>query len=156
MKNDFRRGFTLIELLVVVAIIGILSSIVLSNLMGARVKSRDVTRKQNLDQLVKATNLYYSQNGELPGVGGECYHVLGSSPDSGISLATDLDPFMKDIPVDPMKGALGLNGNYVYNNVADDTGSFNFCAIMENAGTGNGSYTDMCGDGTTYNYCVTQ
>ncbi len=45
------RGFTLIELLMVVAIIGILSSVVLSSLQTARLKSADATVRQEANQL---------------------------------------------------------------------------------------------------------
>lgn len=60
------RGFTLIELLVVIAIIGILSSVVLVSLGGARVKARDSKRIADLSSVQQAIELYNSDNGYYP------------------------------------------------------------------------------------------
>lgn len=60
------RGFTLIELLVVIAIIGILSSVVLASLNGARVKARDAKRMAEMKSLQTALELYYSTNNAYP------------------------------------------------------------------------------------------
>ena len=64
-----QRGFTLIELLVVIAIIGMLSSIVLASLNGARAKSRDARRIADMKQIDIALELYYDTNRTYPNPG---------------------------------------------------------------------------------------
>lgn len=153
-----QRGFTLIELLVVIAIIGILSSVVLASLNSARSKARDTTRKQNIDQLVKAINLYYNQNGTLPGT-----NVCHTVTNGGVNLTqftNHLVPtFIKELPKDPT--ITGINaGNYVYQKISNTSGQFLVCALMENASAGNMSpvvdLTACTGGVANYNYCVSQ
>lgn len=64
--NKHFAGFTLIELLVVIAIIGILSSVVLTNLNSARTKARDAKRITDVKQLQLALELYYDVNRVYP------------------------------------------------------------------------------------------
>ena len=61
-----QRGFTLIELLIVVAILGLLASIVLVGLGGARARARDARRISDLRETQNALELYYSANGKYP------------------------------------------------------------------------------------------
>ncbi len=57
-KNP-ERGFTLIELLVVIAIIGILSSIIIVNLMTARGKGSDAAVKEDLSSILTQSSIDY-------------------------------------------------------------------------------------------------
>lgn len=60
------KGFTLVELLVVLAIIGILAAIGLGNFYTAQVKSRDAKRKQDLDHVQRALEMYYNDYKRYP------------------------------------------------------------------------------------------
>lgn len=62
LKNE-TRGFTLIELLTVITIIGILASVVIPSLTGAREKARDAKRITEVSQIVLGIELYYNACG---------------------------------------------------------------------------------------------
>ncbi len=62
-KNK-KLGFTLIELLVVISVIGLLSSVVLVAMGGARQKARDAKRQADMRQIGIAMELYYPDNNE--------------------------------------------------------------------------------------------
>lgn len=64
--SNKKAGFTLIELLVVISIIGVMSSVILSSLNTARMKSRDAARIKILEEYTKALALYYDKVGHYP------------------------------------------------------------------------------------------
>ena len=88
LSGQTKRGFTLIELLVVIAIIGILASVVLASLNGARKKGRDARRIADVRQVRIALEMYADSNGTK-------YPLLTST----------LEPtFISKVPGDPQTG----------------------------------------------------
>ncbi len=64
----FRRqaGFTLIELIVVMAILAILAGALWGNFFSSITKGRDSRRKQDLESVTKALELYFNDNKAYP------------------------------------------------------------------------------------------
>lgn len=115
-----KYGFTLLELLVVISIIGLLSAIVLTAMNTARAKSRDAERIKTVQELRKAIELYYSDNGYYPPLttapanaartaGTVSCAVYGGATISGdvgwCDLMTAIYPYYKQPAKDPVNGA---------------------------------------------------
>ncbi len=90
------RGFTLIELLTVIAIIGILTSVVMPSLTGARERARDSERVTEVGQIVLGIELYYNTCREYP----TAPLVVGRN--NGCPVGITLGSFIPSIPVDSL------------------------------------------------------
>lgn len=106
MYLKYNKGFTLIELLVVIAIIGLLASITLVSLKSAIAKARDGRRLSEINQIVKALEVYYSTYNQYPGntdndcSGWDAGYMEGDPfikplVDSGITNIVPIDPVSK-------------------------------------------------------------
>jgi prepilin-type N-terminal cleavage/methylation domain-containing protein len=113
MRSSYNRGFTLIELLVVIAIIGLLSSVILASLNGARQKGRDARRLSDLKQLQVALELYYSSQ---------------SAPAYPAALSSLAPTYIPAVPTDPQ-----TNANYTYQGYTIGSTIVSYCigATME-------------------------
>ena len=85
VKKSISEGFTLIELLVVIAIIGILTTLLLVNLVGVRERGSDTRKKANLNQLKTSLRLYYNDYQGYPASDGSG-NLLGCT--NGVSICS--------------------------------------------------------------------
>jgi len=100
-----RKGFTLVEILVVIAIIGILASVVLASMGGARSKGRDTKRISDVKQLQLALQLYYDANvNKYPA-------ALTSLTTSGFISSIPTDPDGTDYLYRPLSGGSACSSN---------------------------------------------
>lgn len=130
-----QKGFTLIELLVVLAIIGILTSFLLANLVGAKARARDAERKSDLRQIQAALELYRADLSSYP---------AQPLPNCGLPLPAPSGGtvYMQKIPCDPLNSP----PNYVYTYVQTGGGTgYTLTACLENL---NDSQKDKVNDST--------
>src|SRR3989344_3064429 len=114
-----KRGFTLIELLLVIAIIGVLASIVLVSMGGARQSARNATRKADLRQIISAMELYYNAN--------DTFVPSATYPGS-------IGSFMVKTPVDPTNSGANIY-NWVDNTATGANDNQKFCVWTPLEGT---------------------
>lgn len=124
MKKSLKKqlqGFTLIEVLIVLAIIGLLSSVVLTSFNLVRSKSRDAKRLADIRQINSAIQMYINDIGHAPYVGTynckitngipnnsqDCKSVLDSNASTWDQLAADLSPYLPKLPHDPQSAIVG-------------------------------------------------
>jgi len=118
-NKKMKKGFTLIELLVVITIIGILSTMVLVSLGGARTKARDARREADLGQIVLAMELAYSDD--------ERYPQASATPDI---IQSSKRVYLDPVPRDPRTQ---LKYNWRDNTLGATTNcdSQNYCIYTE-------------------------
>jgi prepilin-type N-terminal cleavage/methylation domain-containing protein len=139
-------GFTLIELLVTISIIGILSTLLLSNINTARERARDAQRKSDLKNIQTALRLYYNDKGKYPAASSARIAGCGLQ---GITACAWGDPwtvgnttYMSTLPKDPLDD--GVTNMYRYASSGSD--NYTLSACLENK-------SDDKGKPTTESWC---
>ena len=162
-----KLGFTLIELLVVIAIIGILATIVLTNVQGVRERSRDYRRKADLNSIAQSLRLFYTDFKEFPtNAGGAIVGCVGPSFNNlstcswGSSFATTTATYMNRLPFDPQFSATSPI-TYQYERLSSD--QYILVSKIENKSDTDGAdsrtrcasaYTSFTGTKTSQDYVV--
>jgi len=108
------RGFTLIELLVVVAIIGILSTVVIASLNGAREKGKIATIKSTLKQLYNQAALNQLEKGSFAGSNTSYSDLTCTGP--GGNLTKIAQPLIDQGVIVKCFSYLGTSGVYLGDN----------------------------------------
>ncbi len=80
MDMKMGKGFTLIELMAVIAIILLLASIMIPNIVKNVERGREAKAAADIDILVKAVSLFQIDNGRLPNPLSELWNTTGQGP----------------------------------------------------------------------------
>ncbi|KPJ71320.1 hypothetical protein AMJ50_02395 [Parcubacteria bacterium DG_74_3] len=117
-----KKAFTLVEMLIIIAIIGILSSIILVSISGAREKGRDAKRKAEIAQFGRFLTLscYLPKDGE-----GE-YDLVPLTEEIK-NENPQYSQYFSNIPKDPKTGTES-ESKYIYTVNADGSK----CALYAN------------------------
>jgi type II secretion system protein G len=102
MKRRSHQGFTLIEVMIVIAIIGILSTVVLTASNGARAKARDAQRFADLKSIEAALHLYLLNNRDLPDETGVTASAGGWEVSFSPNFMEYLVPYLTTVPIDTL------------------------------------------------------
>jgi type II secretion system protein G len=157
-------GFTLIEMLVVIAILGIIATVLFAtiNPVAQLQKTNDAHRKSDLENVQRALDLYYQDNGSYPASSASFQIAPGGT---AIAWGSAWSTYMSKLPKDPIAAntyvyysPTSSNGQayYLYANLQQGAHDPNACnngsACTSMSGTGFPS-TTACGG--TCNYGVT-
>lgn len=110
------KGFTLIELLVAIAIIGMLSSVAITSLNGARKKAWDARRLSYIAGIQKALEMYKVDHGRYPDED-SVNSDWEMSWEDGADFLTILETegyFPNGVPLDPVNSTGSYYGYYLY------------------------------------------
>lgn len=99
-----KKGFTLIELLIVFVIMSLLTGLGIGAFMTSRLRARDAKRKGDLENIVRALELYYNDYGAYPtaNTGGNGFVTAdGTVVTWGGTFTNAGQLYMAEVPEDP-------------------------------------------------------
>lgn len=142
MKNiKFKKGFSLVELLVVITIIAILSVVAYSAVGGQTIKAKDSKRKQDLNTMQSALEIYYVEYSKYPSSLTYCTTTPPSLTTTPETHGCILKKHLSTIPKDPS------GQGYVYK-TSSGNATYQIAATLENDGTPEKYKAYVVGNGT--------
>jgi len=136
MKQN--KAFTLIEIVISVAIVGILSSFIIVQIIGANNSAKDAKRELDIEAIKNAVVSYQNDHQRLaPTQSTTCTIGGGSNPCT--TLSAELENYLSQLPNDPNSGTY-----YLYQSSADGSD----CTITAQLSTGE-AYQYDCSNQTT-------
>jgi prepilin-type N-terminal cleavage/methylation domain-containing protein len=122
LNRPTNKGFTLLELLIVIAIIGILSQIVYTSLVSARISANEAKTKQMLSSIRTKAEDYYSNSGysnygrSYMKMSSSCQGFVSAGGNGLFSTSTGVGLQLQDmfkLATDPVNDIKCLAGNSV-------------------------------------------
>lgn len=125
-----QRGFTLIELLVVIAIIGILATLVITQLSGAQTRARNSNAKSDVSEAGKAVETWKTTNNadNIPQDGGDSTTKVNNTTES----AGWITLFDKASGAFPVRVAKTPSGSHTYTYETDTNAANEASVTMAN------------------------
>jgi prepilin-type N-terminal cleavage/methylation domain-containing protein len=99
-----KKGFTLIELMIAITILAVLASVGLTVYSKSQVIARDSRRKQDLQAIRTALELYYQKNGDYPPATAWVNSTSGGNWIPGLDST-----FINQMPLDPSNSPTNCN-----------------------------------------------
>lgn len=146
LSNSERKlGFTLIELVVAMAIIAVIAGTIWGNFFPSLRKGRDTRRKEDLQSIARALELYYNDSGSYP-------NSTNPLPNWGLAFNNPSNQsviYMQKLPNDPSYP----NKSYCY--LSDNNGTYyKIYADLENMNDAEVFSTEVACGGDWYNYGI--
>jgi general secretion pathway protein G len=100
-KNRSQLGFTLSEVMVVIAIIGIMATLIVPQIMNKPNEARVIAAKQDISSIVQALKLYRLDNSRYPTTEQGLYALVAKPTSEPIPQNRKPNGYVDRLPKDP-------------------------------------------------------
>ena len=104
VRTFVTSGFTIVEVIIVLIVIGVLAVLIVSSLQTVQAKSRDSTRRNDIDNIAAALEACYNDKDKCASTYPSILQLTDTSPTGFV--ATNLTSFNNDWLVDSSAGVI--------------------------------------------------